>query len=181
LPAQIRSRLESTYGIGPYDSDVIVNQGRAVVDYYIELADGCGDGKVAGNWVQQDVLRTLNERGIGIHEFPVSANALAQLIAKVTAGQIETSRAREVLAEMIASGKSADETIRAMGIQQVDETELIALGRELLQSNAKVLADLKAGNLKAAGWLIGQAKRKNPNVNPGRFREICVELAKEMV
>jgi aspartyl-tRNA(Asn)/glutamyl-tRNA(Gln) amidotransferase subunit B len=105
---------------------------------------------------------------------------MAQLIAKVTAGQIETSRAREVLAEMIASGKSADEAIRAMGIQQLDETELITLGRELLQSNPKVLADLKAGNLKAAGWLIGQAKRKNPNVNPGRFREICLELAKEM-
>jgi len=178
LPAQLRTRLESTYGIGPYDSDVIVNQGRAVVDYYIDLADRCGDGKVAGNWVQQDVLRTLNERGIAIHDYPVSAASLAELIGKVAAGQIETSRAREVLAEMVASGKSADEAIQAMGIQQVDETELVALGRELLQSNPKVLADLKAGNLKAAGFLIGQAKRKNPNVNPGRFREICLELAK---
>jgi aspartyl-tRNA(Asn)/glutamyl-tRNA(Gln) amidotransferase subunit B len=180
LPAQLRTRLESTYGIGPYDADVIVNQGRAVVDYYVELADRCGDGKVAANWVQQDVLRTLNEREIGIHQFPVSAAALAQLIAKVTAGQIETSRAREVLGEMIASGKSADEAIRAMGIEQVDETELVTLGRELLQSNPKVLADLKAGNLKAAGWLIGQAKRRNPNVNPGRFRDICLELVKGM-
>jgi aspartyl-tRNA(Asn)/glutamyl-tRNA(Gln) amidotransferase subunit B len=101
-------------------------------------------------------------------------------LAKVAAGQIETSRAREVLAQMIDTGKSADDAIAAMGIQQVDESELIALGRELLQSNAKVMADLKEGNLKAAGWLIGQAKRRNPNVNPNRFREICLELVKEM-
>jgi len=180
LPAAIRSRLEATYGITPYDSDVIVNQGRALVDYYCELADRCGDGKLASNWIQQDVLRTLNERQIGIGQFPVSASALAQLLAKVAAGELETSRAREVLAQMIDTGQSADEAIAALGIQPVDESELLALGRELLQSNAKVLADLKAGNLKAAGWLIGQAKRRNPNVNPNRFREICLELAKEM-
>jgi len=180
LPAQIRTRLETAYGITPYDSDVIVNQGRALVDYYVELADRCGDGKVASNWIQQDVLRTLNERQIGIGEFPVTAETLAQLLAKVIAGQIETSRARPVLAEMIASGKAADEVMQAMGIQQVDESELVALGRELLQSNAKLLAELKEGNLKGAGWLIGQAKRRNPNVNPNRFREICLELVKEL-
>jgi aspartyl-tRNA(Asn)/glutamyl-tRNA(Gln) amidotransferase subunit B len=66
-----------------------------------------------------------------------------------------------------------------MGIQQVDESELFALGRELLQSNPKVMAELKEGNLKAAGWLIGQAKRRNPNVNPNRFREICLGLVKQ--
>ncbi len=58
LPADLRMRLENTYGITPYDSDVLVNQGRALVDYYIELADTCGDGKTASNWMQQDVLRS---------------------------------------------------------------------------------------------------------------------------
>jgi aspartyl-tRNA(Asn)/glutamyl-tRNA(Gln) amidotransferase subunit B len=180
LPAEIRSRLEIAYGVNSYDSDVIVNQGRAVVDYYAELAERCGDGKVASNWIQQDVLRTLNELQIGIDQFPVSACSLAQLLAKVTAGEIETSRAREVLAQMIDTGKSAADAIAAMGIQQVDESELIALGRDLLQASPKVVADLKKGNLKAAGSLIGQAKRRNPNVNPNRFREICLELVKGM-
>ena len=41
LPAALRCRLEETYGITPYDSDVLVNQGRAVVDYYVELAGFC--------------------------------------------------------------------------------------------------------------------------------------------
>ncbi len=180
LPAAIRARLERSYGITPYDSDVIVNQGRAVVDYYSKLADGCGDGKLASNWIQQDVLRTLNERQIGIDRFPVAASALAQLLTKVRTGEIATSRAREALALMIDSGKPVDEAIAALGIQRVDEAELVALGRELLQSNAKVLADLKDGNLKAAGWLIGQAKRRNPNIDPNRFREICLKLVEEM-
>ena len=42
LPAALRSRLETTYGITPYDSDVLVNQGQALVDYYVELAASVG-------------------------------------------------------------------------------------------------------------------------------------------
>jgi len=179
LPAAIRTRLEQTYGLSPYDSDVLVSQGRGLVDYYEALARKVGDGKTASNWVQQDVLRLLNEQQITIEKYPVSIDSLAGLIGKCTAGQLETSRAREVLARMIAAGSSADEAIAAMGIQQVDESELVTLGRELLASNAKVLAEIRAGNLKGVGWLIGQAKKRNPNVHANRFREICLELARE--
>jgi len=176
LPAALRLRLEETYGITPYDSDVLVNQGRALVDYYSELADACGDGKLAGNWVQQDVLRTLNDRQIDISRFGVSAAAMAELIGLVKKGKLTTSRGREVLAEMLNSGKSAEQSIRAIGIEEVDESALEDLCRELLQANPKIVEQVKQGKTKAAGALIGQAKKKNPNVNPGRVREICLEM-----
>ena len=87
-----------------------------------------------------------------------------------------TSRGREVFAEMLAGGKSLDETMQAMGIAAVDESELENLCRELLAANPKVVAEVKEGKLKGLGQLIGQAKKKNPNVNPNRFRELCEEL-----
>jgi len=180
LPAQLRSRLESTYAITPYDSDVLVNQGRPLVDYYIELAQACGDGKLASNWVQQDVLRTLNERQIAIDEFPVRPAELGRLLAMVRSGKVDTRRGRDVLAEMIASGKSAEAAMKALGVTEVDESELESLCRELLDANPRIVADVKQGKLKAAGALIGQAKQKNPNVNPGRVREICLELIQRM-
>jgi len=176
LPAELRTRLEETYGISPYDSDVIVNQGRALVDYYVALAGACGDGKLAGNWVQQAVLRTLNEQQVGIERFPVGADALAGLIEIVRSGKLTTSRGREVLDEMIASGKSAEEAMEAMGVEAVDESDLVALCSELLEANPKTISDVKNGKLKAVGSLIGQAKQKNPNVDPSRVREICLQL-----
>jgi aspartyl-tRNA(Asn)/glutamyl-tRNA(Gln) amidotransferase subunit B len=176
LPAALRKQLEQTYGITPYDSDVLVNQGRALVDYYLAVAEACGDGKVASNWIQQDVLRTLNEKQISIDQFAVPAAELGKLIAKVRQGAFETSRGRAVLAEMIATGNSAEQVMQTMGIQQVDDSELDALCRELLEANAKIVAQVKAGNLKAAGALIGQAKRKNPNVNPARVQQRCLEM-----
>ncbi len=180
LPAALRERLHQTFDITPYDADVLVNQGRALVDYFVELSEACGDGKAASNWVQQDVLRTLNEQETTIAQFPVTAAALAALLDAVKKGTITTSRGREVLAQMIASNQSAEEAMQSLGIAEVDESDLESLCRELLDANPKVVAQVREGKAKAIGALIGQAKQKNPNVNPARVREICLELIEKM-
>ena len=56
------------------------------------------------------------------------------------------------------------------------ESELIALCQELIAANPKIVADIQSGKTQAAGNLIGQAKKKNPNVNPARIKEICLAL-----
>jgi len=181
LPAALRTRLESTYGITPYDSDVLVNQGSELVAYFIALAEAAGDGKTAANWMQQDVLRELNAQGLSIDKFPLPAAKLAELIALVKKGGIDLTRAREVVfVEMLASGKSAADVLRDKGIERVDESELEALARELLAANPKILADIKQGTTKAAGALIGQAKKRNPNISPNRLLEICLAIAPGM-
>ncbi|MEN6408030.1 MAG: Asp-tRNA(Asn)/Glu-tRNA(Gln) amidotransferase subunit GatB [Thermoguttaceae bacterium] len=180
LPAALRVRLEQTYGITPYDSDVLVNQGRALVDYYTELAEACGDGKVASNWVQQDVLRWLGERQLGVEQYPVRPNALAELIGKVRAGAFETSRGREVLAVMVDRGQSLADAIAALGIETVDDSALVALCQKLLDANPKVVAEVREGKLKGVGALIGQAKKANPNVNANRVRELCLEMIEKI-
>ncbi len=77
---------------------------------------------------------------------------------------------------MLSGGKSLAETMAAMGIAAVDECEHESLCRELLAANPKIVAEVKEGKLKGLGQLIGQAKKKNPNVNPNRFRELCEKL-----
>lgn len=180
LPAQMRTRLEEKYGIKPYDSDVLVSAGQGLVDYYVELAELVGDGKLASNWVQQDVMRTLNEQKVEPAAFAMRPKQLGELLTAIQKGEIDTSRAREVFLEMVASGKSAAEVMKAQGIEQVDESQLIALCQELIAANPKIVADIQGGKPQAAGNLIGQAKKKNPNINPGRFRELIVELVGKM-
>ncbi len=176
LPAALRNRLETKYGITPYDSDVLVNQGQELVDYYSELAEKVGDGKLASNWVQQDVLRLLKERDEAIAQFPVRPGRLAELLSLVQGGQVDTSRGREVLVVMVEKGGTAAETMAGLGIEQVDESALVELCRELVAANPKLVADVKAGKTQAAGAFVGQAKKKNPNVNPARVRDICLAL-----
>ena len=180
LPAAIRARLEKGHGITPYDSDVIVAQGRLMVDYYEEVARIAGDGKRAANWVTQEVLRVLNEQGTSLESFPLSAKALGELVKLVATGDLEVTRAKEVFADMVASRRSAAESMQALGIGKVDLSELEAICKELVAANPKIVADVKGGKQQAVGALLGQAKKRNPNANPNDVRRICLELIEKM-
>jgi len=179
-PVSLRKTLASQWQISAYDADVLVNQGRELVDYFEDLATRVGEGKVASNWMQQDVLRILNETNGTVSSFPVRPSGLADLIGRVKKGDFDTSRAREIFAEMVTSGRPVDDVVAGMGISAVSDDDVIALCRELLAANPKIVADVKSGKEQAAAGLIGQAKKKNANVNPGKVRAICLDLIREM-
>ena len=179
-PAVLRQALAETWRISAYDADVLVNQGRDLVAYFEELATLAGDGKVASNWMQQDVLRTLNERGGTVAEFPVRPPAVAEIIGRITQGDFDTSRGREIFATVLETGTSVAEVVTGLGIAAVGDDELEALCRELLAANPKIVADVQGGKDQAAAGLIGQAKKKNPNVNPGKVRATCLKIIKQM-
>ncbi len=180
LPRALRGRLETTHGLSTYDSDVLVSQGRALVEYYVAVAEACGDAKLTSNWVQQDVLRTLNESSLDIAAFPISPRHLAELLVKVRQSEISTSRARDIFAAMLRSGRTADDVMRELCIEQLDESVLVELCRELIAANPRIVADVKEGKTKAAAAFVGQAKKKNANVNPARVLEICLELIAQL-
>ncbi|WP_420876899.1 Asp-tRNA(Asn)/Glu-tRNA(Gln) amidotransferase subunit GatB [Rosistilla oblonga] len=176
FPAVARQRLQADYEIKAYDADVIVNQGRGVVEYFEAVAKGSGDARRASSWIQQDVLRTMKEQGVGIGDFAVSADTLAELLGQVFAGKLDNARARDVFQHLLEKGGSVAEAIKALGIESVDAGEIESLCQELLDANPQVVEDVRGGKMQAIGSLIGQAKKKNPNVNPKQFREICLQL-----
>jgi aspartyl-tRNA(Asn)/glutamyl-tRNA(Gln) amidotransferase subunit B len=122
----------------------------------------------------------LSQQQLEIGDYPVAVETLAELIARVSKGELPTNRGREVLGRLIDQGGDVALAMEALGIQQVDEDAERELCQKLLQDNPHIVADIKEGKLKAAGALIGLAKQRNPNVNPGRVRELCLELAQEM-
>ena len=124
-PEQTRQRLPSQYAIKPYDADVIVKSGREVVEYFEKVAEICGDGKRASAWLQQDVMRTMNERQIDIDAFPVSAEKLGDLLKRVASNELDNGRARDVFAHLLDHSVLVDDAIKALGIETVDRGNLI--------------------------------------------------------
>ena len=175
LPAALRERLQSKFALSAYDSDVLVNQGRAVVEYFAAVAEGCQDGKAASNWVTQDVLRVLKERNLSIEQLPIPSAALVELIAKIKSGELPGARAHDAFQLMVDKGVDVCQAMRTLGIESVDESELVALCERIVAANPKIAADVRNGKMQAIGALVGQAKKSNPNVDPNRVREICLE------
>jgi aspartyl-tRNA(Asn)/glutamyl-tRNA(Gln) amidotransferase subunit B len=179
LPAALRMRLIAEDHLSPYDAGVLVNQGQDLVDYYRTVARLCKNPKIAANWVTQEVLRELKEHELTITQFSVSAEQLADLIVALLQDQLPSTRAREVFTLMLNDHITVDEASGKLGIEQVDESDLVALCQELINANPKIVVDVQGGKQQAIGALIGQAKKKNPNVDPGRIRTICLQLAME--
>ncbi len=171
LPEQWRQILTKDHKLKPDDAEVVVSQGRGVVDYFLVVAHGCGDSRIASNWIGQEVLRHLNESGATIDEYPVTAIQLSQLLKKVVAGELDQTRAKEVLDEMVSSNSTAESAIEKLGIKPVDDSELDALCAQLIAENADAVSQIKTGNLKAVGMLIGKARKLNSNANPGVVKE----------
>jgi aspartyl-tRNA(Asn)/glutamyl-tRNA(Gln) amidotransferase subunit B len=180
LPRAMRHRLESDYGITAYDSDVIVAQGQPLVDYYEEVARIGGDGKKAANWVTQEVLRVLNETSTTLEQFPLTAPMLGDLVKTVVSGDLDVTRGKEVFNDMVANRRTAADSMKALGIQKVDASELETICKEIVAANPKVVADVKGGKQQAVSSLIGQAKKRNPNANPADVRRICLEIIERL-
>ncbi len=150
-----------------------------MIDYFESAVGVSGDGKRTSAWIQQDVMRTMKEQQLEIAEFPISADALGQLVKKVAGGDLDNARARDVFAHLLQHRQSVDDAIEALGIEAVDSSELETLCQELIDANPKVVQDVLGGNEKAVGALIGQAKQKNPNANPQAVRETVLRLIKD--
>jgi aspartyl-tRNA(Asn)/glutamyl-tRNA(Gln) amidotransferase subunit B len=176
LPAELRNLLETEHGLNHYDADVIVSQGREVVDFFLTLADGSGNSKLAANWVGQEVLRYLNENGVEISQYPLEVSQLVALLKMIGRGEIDQTRAKDVLSEMIASEISLKSAIEKLGIVSVSSDELRQLAEKLIAENESIAKQIQDGNEKAVGALIGQARKSNPNVNPGVIKQQILEI-----
>ena len=77
---------------------------------------------------------------------------------------------------MRTSGESVVQAMATLGSERLDESTLVELCRELVAANPRIAADVRGGKMQAVGALIGQAKQRNPNVDPNRVREICLEV-----
>jgi aspartyl-tRNA(Asn)/glutamyl-tRNA(Gln) amidotransferase subunit B len=176
LPAALGRRLTEQHGLSQYDAEVLVNQGRPLVNYFLEVVQLGTDSKAAANWVTQEVLRQLKDREETIEQFNVPPDALAELIAKIKSGDIPSTRGREVFEVMSGASKTVAQAMDTLAIVEVDPSDLSSLCEKLLATNPKIVADVQNGKLKAIGSLIGQAKKQNPNVTPDQVRETCLQM-----
>jgi aspartyl-tRNA(Asn)/glutamyl-tRNA(Gln) amidotransferase subunit B len=161
LPAAQNVRLQTQYGLSPYDGGVLSRQGRAFVAYFERVAAVSGDAKDACNWAVNDLLQTLNERKLDIKSCPMAPESLGELIREIKSSGLNKARAREVYAEMLQGGLSAKSAIAKLGFTAVtDETQLLEIVRRAIAANPKAVADFKKGKTKAADAIKGAVMRE---------------------
>jgi aspartyl-tRNA(Asn)/glutamyl-tRNA(Gln) amidotransferase subunit B len=185
LPRARRQRFESDFGLSAYDANVLVEQGQDVAEYFDAVAKSTKEFKLASNWIQQDVLRTIKEKKTTIAEFPVRPETLADLINRVERKELNTNQGREVLGRMIETGESAETIIAQGGFQMVSDHDLIAAAVEAaIAANPQAIEELRKGKKKpeaVKGFIRGQVmKQTGGKANPALVGEILEAKLAEM-
>lgn len=180
LPAEKRAYYEKELGLNAYDSKLITGS-RGLCDYFEQVLKAGAQPKNAVNWIGTDLLGKLNAAGKDISESPVKAADLAALINYIQSGKISSKMAKEIFVKAFESGKSVKELVESSGASQIsDESALEAWAKEALAANPKAAADVKAGNGKAIGALVGAVMRMSKGkANPAVLNKIFMKLINE--
>jgi aspartyl-tRNA(Asn)/glutamyl-tRNA(Gln) amidotransferase subunit B len=171
LPDAKRQRFQAAYGLSEYDADVLTGS-RAMADYFEAVAQGCGDAKLAANWVMGDLAGALNKAGLELAASPVDATRLAGLLARIRDNTISGKIAKEVFAAMWAGEGDADAIIQAKGLKQItDSGALEAIVDAILAANPEQVENYRAADAgkrpKMIGFFVGQVmKQTQGKANP---------------
>ena len=177
LPEARQARYIKDYGITDYDAGVLVAD-RDVADYFAEVADTSGEGKLAANWVMGRVLAELNQTGSVITEFPVSAKQLADLISRIKDNTLNSKTAKTVFEALLAGEGEVNAIIEAKGLVQMTDTGAIeAIVDEVIQENPDQVANYRSAPSdkqgKMLGFFVGQVMKKSQGkANPQAVNQI---------
>jgi aspartyl-tRNA(Asn)/glutamyl-tRNA(Gln) amidotransferase subunit B len=176
LPRARRQRYVKELGLPAYDAGVLTAE-RAMSELFERCVAEAHDAKAVSNWFMGELSRLLNETQTRVDQVRFSPGQLAQVIAEVKAGTISNTAAKEVFAELFATGKDPAEIIREKGLGQVnDDASLLQAIDEALAANPKNVEGYRAGNVKLLGFFVGQVMKKlGGKGNPKRINELLVE------
>jgi aspartyl-tRNA(Asn)/glutamyl-tRNA(Gln) amidotransferase subunit B len=171
LPWVKLERFIQEYEIAPADARQLVED-KALADYFEACAAALekAPARAAANWITGELTARLNQSGEAISALKVAPAALAQLIELTVGGAVNLNSAKNVLAAMLESGRGAEEIIRELGLEQVDDAAWIAgLVRTALLANPTEVEKFRAGKETVANWFYGQVMREakgkaNPQV-----------------
>lgn len=173
LPAAKRERLVRDYEVSPYDAGVLASD-LELASYFEAAAKNAKKPKLIANWIMNDLQNALSTSGKVMADCPIPPEALSKLITLIDAGTISSSQAREVFAEMFASGRTAREIVQEKGIAQLSDTKALeALCADVIAAHPKPAADFKAGHVASLNFLKGQVmKLSKGKANPQLVGEI---------
>jgi aspartyl-tRNA(Asn)/glutamyl-tRNA(Gln) amidotransferase subunit B len=173
LPAAKRIRYERELGLRREQALVLTASAATAAFFEETLALGA-DPKAAANWITQDLAGALNKAGVDLADAKVSPVHVADLARLVADGTVSTTGAKQVLEEIVETGRPAEEIVESRGLRQVtDSPALEAWVDEAIEENPGPVEQFRGGKEGILGFLVGQVMKKSGgSANPTVVNEL---------
>ncbi|BDE06047.1 aspartyl/glutamyl-tRNA(Asn/Gln) amidotransferase subunit B [Vulcanimicrobium alpinum] len=150
---------------------------RALAAFFERAVAASGNPLGTLAFVLGDLSRLANESGTHVADGKATPDALAELVALVQSGAINSKAAKSVLDTLWNDGGSAKAIVEREGLAQVsDRGAVAAIVDEVLAANAKSVADYRGGKTNVLGFLTGAVmKASRGKANPSLVGELLKE------
>jgi aspartyl-tRNA(Asn)/glutamyl-tRNA(Gln) amidotransferase subunit B len=180
LPDKRVARYKAEFALSAYDAGVLTSS-RALADFFEDTVAKGADPKLASNWLLSEVLGYLNNQNLELKDIPLTSGHLAEMITLIQKGTISSKIAKDVLKEILATGKKPSVIVEEKGWVQISDAGAIkAAVVDVLDANPKIVEELRSGRDKVIGFLVGQAmKATKGKANPQLVNQLIREEVKQ--
>ncbi len=187
LPPELRRKL-SGQGLNSEQITVLMKY-KSFMDIFVELIDDpviieqrVTHGKVvidklivkAANWLVVDVVALLKKKKMTVQDSKLTGKHLRELFGHVSIGLLNSTQAKLVLFDAVETGDSVEDIYNKRNSKQISgEEEMEGIVTQILSENKKAATDVKNGEMKAIGFLVGQVmKNSKGKANPQMAQEL---------
>ena len=171
LPDQKKARFMDDFGLSEYDANVLTAELDAA-GYFEEVAAG-RDGKMAANWVINELFGRLKKDDRDITDSPVSPAQLGGIIDLIAKGDISGKIAKDLFEIVYSDGGDPAQIVDARGMKQVTDTGAIEAAVDQVIADNPAQVEKAKANPKLAGWFVGQVmKATGGKANPKAVNEL---------
>jgi aspartyl-tRNA(Asn)/glutamyl-tRNA(Gln) amidotransferase subunit B len=190
LPFQIRQELKAKQ-VNPDNIEIILeNESSEEEHIYTQvLSTGDYDAKELQFIANMMVMMEIPMRSSGLtssERFSIEKRrALYQQLYKLSAdGVVSSTNCKELLKKVLAEQELpldlSQYAERHSLLQESDEDSLSAIVDQAISDNPKAFEDIKNGELKAVGFIVGQVmKISGGKANPGLVRDLIIKKSKQ--
>jgi aspartyl-tRNA(Asn)/glutamyl-tRNA(Gln) amidotransferase subunit B len=174
LPDAKKARFMGDFGLTDYDASVLTAELDAA-SYFEAVAQG-RDGKMAANWVINELFGRLKKDSLDIGDSPVSPAQLGGVIDLIASGAISGKIAKDLFEIVYTEGGDPAQIVESRGMKQVTDTGAIEAAVDQIIAENPAQVEKAKQNPKLAGWFVGQVmKATGGKANPAVVNQLVMD------
>ena len=171
LPDEKKARFVSDFGLTEYDASVLTAEAESAA-YFEAVAKG-RDGKLAANWVINELFGRLKKDDRDITDSPVSPAQLGGIVDLIKAETISGKIAKDLFEIVYTEGGEPAQIVEERGMKQVTDTGAIEAALDQIIADNPAQVEKARVNPKLAGWFVGQVmKSTGGKANPKAVNDL---------
>lgn len=179
MPRELFAKFTTTYGLPAYDANLLTET-RELAQFFEQLCKLTPNYKAASNWMMGPVKSYLNENGLEITDYPLSAERIAEVIGLVEKNLLSFTVASQKLLPLLLEHpeKGAKAIAQQQNLlQESGDDFILPIVEEVVAKYPDKVAAYKKGKKGLLGMFMGEVMKKTKGkADPKKTSQVLKEL-----